>query len=521
MSRSATILRNVASNWIGFGVNAAVTLVVTPLMLQQLGEARYGIWILTISITGYYGLLDFGFRAGVTQYLTRYIALGDYDQGSDVISSGVVILSLLGVALAALTIIAAFVAPQILDFPPAARSEAVWCIWIVGTTLAVQFPFLPFTSVFAATQRFDLSNAIGVATRLLTAGGVIFALKSDYGLIGVSVATCGASVVDYLIRWQVARRLAPELRFSVRRATVARLREVASFGGWNFLVQINSFVALHVPNILISLFMPVAAVGYYALARGLVRHIDRSLESVASVLYPAATHLYARGDRVGLERLYHDGSRLVLLVTIPMVLVAGIWADEFYRLWVGEKYLSGVPFHSVALILQILLVSIATSYVSSVAAQILVGGGRIRALAITMLCASLLRLILSVLLIGAFGLAGMATSALISTAVVDLVVVPYVLQRAVGLKIRDFLIRACIRPAVAGLLQAIVMLGIRWAGTAETWFALGLQGLIAGGAAMVLGIGFGLTDTERRRFIMGPLRGVWRRVTFVPDVKGA
>ena len=47
-------------------------------MLHALGTARYGIWILTSSIIGYYGLLDLGFRAGVTQYLTRYLAVGDY-----------------------------------------------------------------------------------------------------------------------------------------------------------------------------------------------------------------------------------------------------------------------------------------------------------------------------------------------------------------------------------------------------------------------------------------------------------
>ena len=75
MSRSSVILRNVASNWVGFAVNAAVTLVLTPFVLHELGSARYGIWILTSSIIGYYGLLDLGFRAGVTQYLTRY--LGD------------------------------------------------------------------------------------------------------------------------------------------------------------------------------------------------------------------------------------------------------------------------------------------------------------------------------------------------------------------------------------------------------------------------------------------------------------
>ena len=61
MSASAKIISNIRSNWVGYAVNAAVTMLLTPFVLRQLGEARYGVWILTMSIFGYYGLLDLGF----------------------------------------------------------------------------------------------------------------------------------------------------------------------------------------------------------------------------------------------------------------------------------------------------------------------------------------------------------------------------------------------------------------------------------------------------------------------------
>ena len=113
MSRSSTILRNVASNWAGFAVNAAVTLVLTPFVLRELGPARYGVWILTSSIIGYYGLLDIGFRGGVTQFLTRYIAVGDYPKASECISSAVAVLASLGCLMFGLSIGAGYLAPHV------------------------------------------------------------------------------------------------------------------------------------------------------------------------------------------------------------------------------------------------------------------------------------------------------------------------------------------------------------------------------------------------------------------------
>src|SRR3954449_2645792 len=116
MTRSAVILRNVASNWTGFLVNAAITLALTPYLLHVLGVGRYGIWILASSIIGYYGLLDVGIRAGVTQYLTRSIAIRDFGGAGEVVSTAVALLAMLAGVMVLLSVAGALFAPRIFDF---------------------------------------------------------------------------------------------------------------------------------------------------------------------------------------------------------------------------------------------------------------------------------------------------------------------------------------------------------------------------------------------------------------------
>ena len=172
MVRPAKIVTNIASNWVGFAINAAVTLLLTPFILHQIGEARYGIWVLTSSIIGHYGLLDFGFRGGVTQYLTRYIAVRDYDKASECLSSAIAALSILGLFLGSLSIAAAYIVPHIFAIPVGMEHEAFWCIFIVGLTGSLQCAFFPYGAIFIASQRFDLANLIGVGTRLIMASGI-------------------------------------------------------------------------------------------------------------------------------------------------------------------------------------------------------------------------------------------------------------------------------------------------------------------------------------------------------------
>lgn len=512
MSRAATILRNVASNWIGFVINAAVTLVLTPYVLHELGVARYGIWILTSSVIGYYGFLDLGFRAGITQYLTRYIAMRDFEKASDCLSSSVVALTLLGLVMTALSIGGAYAAPYLFSLPAGMDYEAFWCILIVGISSAFQCVLSPYASVFTAMQRFDLSNLIGIGTRLLTAVCIFAALKTGHGLIGVSIAYCGANVIDYLARWRVACRLTPELKVSWQRSNLARLREIATFGGWNFLISVNFFIYSYVPNLLIGAFMPIAAVGHYALATGLSRQLNSVLSPVPQVVYPAATELHVKDDLGALENLYHKASRLMILIMIPAVLMAAFWADDFYRLWIGEKYLSGVPFQSVAVIFQILLISTVTCFSSSVAQQIIMGTGRVRLVSTLLIIGSVINLSFSLILIRPFGLAGVAMATVIASLAIDMIAMPLMLQRVLGLSATAFIRHSCIRPMVACLFQAIIMGVIKMSGHAGNFFHLVLQGALAvtGSAAVLILVG--LTTEERRRFLIEPIHRYIKRM---------
>lgn len=508
MSRSSVILRNVASNWIGFAVNAAVTLLLTPFILHHLGTARYGVWILTSSLIGYYGLLDIGFRAGVTQYLTRYLAAGDYERASQCISSAVAGLAVLGGVIFGLSIGASYVAPHLFKVPPDVLAEASWCILIVGCSSAVQFFFEPFSAVFTATQRFDIANGIGIMTRLVSAAGIVTAIRTGGGLVGVSAATCIATMFDYLVRWRVARRLAPRLDVSLRHTSWSRVREISTFGAWNFLIAINAFVYRDGPNILIGSLVAIAAVGHYALSTSLVRYIVSILNPVSGALYPAAIEYQVRGDRPAMERLYHDGSRLMLLAMACVVVPSAFFATDFYRLWIGVKYVSGVPYPSVALIFRILLISVVTNYSSAIAFQILLGAGRVKTLALALICGSVLNLGTSLILIRSYGLVGVALAVVGASVAIDLIAVPLLVQRYVGLSAFGMIRRAWPRPLAVAALQAAGFFVVRQLGAPQNWNQLVRQGAEGGILALIIVVAIGMRRAERQRFLVRPLQRV-------------
>ena len=68
------ITRNAVANFAGFAATVAVTFFLTPFVIGSLGEVRYGVWTLMLSVTGYYGVLDVGLRGGGSSDAKRQAA---------------------------------------------------------------------------------------------------------------------------------------------------------------------------------------------------------------------------------------------------------------------------------------------------------------------------------------------------------------------------------------------------------------------------------------------------------------
>jgi len=60
-------------------------------MVRHLGNSGYGVWALTMSVTGYLGLLDLGVRGAVTRFVAKFHARAEDENASRVLSSGLAI----------------------------------------------------------------------------------------------------------------------------------------------------------------------------------------------------------------------------------------------------------------------------------------------------------------------------------------------------------------------------------------------------------------------------------------------
>src|SRR5258706_16247164 len=86
------ILRNIFSNWTGYLITMVAGFLLSPFVVNHLGNTGYGIWTLVLSLTGYFGMLDLGIRSSVGRFVARYLALNNDGNVNRTVSTALALL---------------------------------------------------------------------------------------------------------------------------------------------------------------------------------------------------------------------------------------------------------------------------------------------------------------------------------------------------------------------------------------------------------------------------------------------
>lgn len=497
-----------------YAIQVIITFFLTPFVLREIGDTRYGVWGIVLSITGYYGLLDLGLRAGMTQYVTRYFSKGDVARMNMAASSGFALHLGSAMAILIVTAVTATVTPRLFSFSPDLLNEAVWCILILGCSTAIQLMLFPFSVALTAKQRFDLITAVSLLCRLVSATATIAFLLAGYGLVGVCAAGAIGNILDFSLRSALARWVLPELKISLRLASWASCRECIGFGFWSSLLAVSHLIIGFSDALVIGIFMPVSAIAFFALANNLMKYFANIFVPVSQVFYPAATDLDARDDLAGLQKLYLTGSRLVSLVAISAALITGFWAEDFYRLWVGEKYVQTGSFHSVPMLFQVLLAGAFFTAATGIGSKVLLGRRQLRSLTWLFAVEGTMNLVISVSLIESYGLLGVALGTAFPAILCRGVVHPMLVCSNLNLGPKEYFREIVWPTAVVATLLAPLVGIVQRVTNQSSWTDLVISGVSAICVAGVVISILGLTTADRHRYLYPNLR----RIIKIPGV---
>jgi O-antigen/teichoic acid export membrane protein len=145
-------------------VDALIGLVVLPFNVHHLGQAGWGLWMLTTSVSAYFTVIDLGYGGTITRFVAMYRAREDVRGINEITSTLFVLFVGMGAAAYGLFVLAAINVDYILNLTPEQIGTARILLLIAGTQVAAALSFGVFGGVVNGFQRYDVNNLTSIAT---------------------------------------------------------------------------------------------------------------------------------------------------------------------------------------------------------------------------------------------------------------------------------------------------------------------------------------------------------------------
>lgn len=497
MSVRGTIARNTVFNALGRFWEALIALVLTPYILTRLDYEAWGLWSLVAVFTGYASLFDFGLSSGFAKFIAEHAARKDTQRVSSIVSTGFCFyLALSFVAISAgwfavdllLDHVVTWFRPGLANADPKQQAMIEDLRFLFRGALVlfgINNCIAPFGAIPTGLQRMGVSNVIAVGSSILKFGATVFFLERGDGVRGLLYANALVLAVTGVATVAAAFALCPGLRLGLREARRDTFGELFGFGWRTQIAKLANLVNFQTDRVVIAWYGGAALTGVYRVGEELAMKVRQFPALLVSALTPAASDLDARDRQDHLRDLYLRSTKYLAAVSVPLTVFLVAAALPLLHVWLGDL----THLDKAAWVLRILVVGYLANLVAGGGMSIALGMGQaqlaMRA-GILSMAANIVLTVVLVLTIGFYGVPiGTSLGMVISTAWFFLA-----MRRYVAVSLRRLLREALLWPFVVSLPGGVaaVLLACYGAG----WTSRGPNTLIAGAAAAIFGISYGL-----------------------------
>jgi len=442
--------RNVLLVYGVYAVTIVSGLLLTPIIVDALGTEQYGIWAVIGSFLAFIGLLDIGIAPSVIRFSAEQRGRKSQEETSGLASTALGLYLVIFLVSIVITLALAWALPSIVDIPHRFVDAAQLALVLAMLGFAFRFPLGLFTSLLAGQQRYDVLNFAGLLSTVLyvlMVAGVL--LWRGGGVVTLAVATLIVTLVRLLWPLLWVRRELPTLRLRPSLATRAQARELLSFSGRNFLINVASKVVFSTDVIVVGIVLGSLAAGLYGIPAKLFALAFGVGMAVTTLLFPLLSELEGAADLERQRDYLLAGLRMGLAVVLLVSLPLAVLPDRFLAAWLPDG-----DFGESEAVLAILMASLLFAQPGYMLTQFLVARGRHSGIAVVRIAAVSVNLVLSIVLASLVGIWGVALATLVTEGIASAVVTPWLVRRETGVGVGS-LARAWLRPVVLAAVAAL------------------------------------------------------------------
>jgi len=429
---------------VDFFATAIIAFFMMPFMVRSLGDRMYGLWAVVGTFLGYYGLLDLGMSAAVIRHVAGAIGGKNDEECNRVFNTSLILYTGLGLAVLVVSGVLAGLSSVISRNPEDA--SVLWkIILILGIDAAVGFPIRTFGGVLRAQLRYDIMSIIDLLSTVLRSVLIVVVLTSGYKILALAWVTFLSTIPKKVLYVYFAKKNLPSLRLSRKYWRHGTAKVLFSYSSFAFIAQMADQLRFNMDAFVITAFLSLASVTHYNVAATLVHYFIGFVMAFMGILQPLFSRQHGAGEKEAIKKTFFLATKISVWVSsfVGFGLIA--WGKPFIERWMGPDYLDSYP------CLVFLVLGCLTALWQTPSVDFLYGTSKHRLYAVFLLVEGICNLSLSVVLVGRFGIVGVAFGTFLPMVLIKLTFQPLYVCRSISIRYTEYVAAVAKTLAAVGL----------------------------------------------------------------------
>lgn len=403
-----------------FGLRAVdqlISLALVPLLLNYLGDAKYGIWVTLFAVVNWFGLFNIGLGQGLRNKLAQSIADDNIALARTYVSTSYALISIIFIGVLFLfSIINPFLPwSNILNVDFKLSENLVVLTYVIFNFFFLRFIFRLINAILMALQQPALANSLRVFGRVLALIGIfiLINLSSTNSIIMAAIIMSSGPVlalfVSSIIFFNgILKKIKPSLNYVNFKYT----NEIMSLGIQFFIIQISTIVLFATDNFIITQIMGPESVTPYHITRKYFLIAFTFFAIIVQPYWSAITEAYKKNEIKWIKNSINKLIRIWLVYSLGVIFMALI-AEKVFLLWLGKDLQLN------ASLLFVFAVFIIARSLNSIFTKFINGVGKLRIQIYISIFSIIFNIPLSIFFAKTlnFGLTGIITATLVSVTI--------------------------------------------------------------------------------------------------------
>lgn len=329
-------------SYAGIIISTVVSLLYTPWMKNQIGDANYGLYTLVGSLVAIF-IMDFGLSTSVTRFISKYRAENNDLQINNVMGYVFKLYFIIDLIITAVLIVVYLSIDNIYVGLSFSERETLKKIFLIFATYSVlAFPFTPLSGVLNAYEKFVSLKLCELFQKLFTIFLTVLALLSNHGVVALVLMNAIAGITTIIIKiFIIGKGKLIKPNFSVRNREL--LRELFGFSIWVTVLAFAQRLIFNIAPSVLGVTSNSVEIARFAPASQLEGYFFTFAYAINGLFMPMVARLDHNLDNSGIENIMIKVGKYQICVL--GLLFTGICSvgTEFIGLWMGNEYrISGI-----------------------------------------------------------------------------------------------------------------------------------------------------------------------------------